>query len=213
MGILNFLFGKPDAQFEKVSYVQYATDWKKCFNESQSDDVLETIYNSIELPERSTEDSSGYNFTIPFSFKLKLGESIVIPTGIRCKMGKKDFLMIVPRSGQGFKYRLSLVNTAGIIDSDYYSANNEGHIMIKITYDGIPEKNYNLSTKRAHKVLKNNEVSIFLEGSSLDSIIPAEIKFEAGKGFAQGILLRYRIAKEKKITQKRVGGFGSTDKQ
>ena len=36
----------------------------------------------------------------------------------------------------GFKYRLQLDNTVGIIDSDYYFSDNEGHIMIKVTNDG-----------------------------------------------------------------------------
>ena len=44
-------------------------------------------------------------------------------------------LKIYPRSGLGFKYRLQLNNTVGIIDSDYYYSDNEGHIMIKITND------------------------------------------------------------------------------
>jgi dUTP pyrophosphatase len=50
-------------------------------------------------------------------------------------MPKDVVLMIVPRSGMGFKYRIQLDNTVGIIDSDYYGANNEGHIMAKITCD------------------------------------------------------------------------------
>ena len=44
-------------------------------------------------------------------------------------------LKIYPRSGLGFKYRLQLNNTVGIIDSDYFNSDNEGHIFIKITND------------------------------------------------------------------------------
>jgi dUTP pyrophosphatase len=43
--------------------------------------------------------------------------------------------MIFPRSGLGFKFRIQLNNTVGIIDSDYYGSDNEGHIFIKITND------------------------------------------------------------------------------
>ena len=43
--------------------------------------------------------------------------------------------MIYPRSGLGFKYRLQLNNTVGVIDSDYFYSDNEGHIFIKITND------------------------------------------------------------------------------
>lgn len=41
----------------------------------------------------------------------------------------------MPRSGLGFKYRLQLNNTMGVIDSDYYDSDNEGHIFAKITND------------------------------------------------------------------------------
>ena len=36
-----------------------------------------------------------------------------------------------PRSGLGFKFRLQLNNTVGIIDSDYYNSDNEGHNFCK----------------------------------------------------------------------------------
>lgn len=44
-------------------------------------------------------------------------------------------LKLYPRSGLGFKYRLQLNNTVGIIDSDYFYSDNEGHIFAKITND------------------------------------------------------------------------------
>jgi len=34
-----------------------------------------------------------------------------------------------------FKYRLQMNNTVGIIDSDYFFSDNEGHIFMKITND------------------------------------------------------------------------------
>ena len=40
-------------------------------------------------------------------------------------------LEIYPRSSIGFKYQTMLANTVGIIDSDYFYAENEGHIFIK----------------------------------------------------------------------------------
>ena len=49
---------------------------------------------------------------------------------------REDYvLMVFPRSGLGFKFRLQLNNTVGIIDSDYYYSDNEGHIFIKLTND------------------------------------------------------------------------------
>ena len=49
-----------------------------------------------------------------------------------------------PRSGLGFKYRLQLNNTVGIIDSDYYDSDNEGHIFAKLTNDSREEQSISL---------------------------------------------------------------------
>ena len=44
-------------------------------------------------------------------------------------MGEDEVLMIHPRSSIGFKKKLMLVNTTGIIDSDYYeNPDNDGNI-------------------------------------------------------------------------------------
>ena len=48
-------------------------------------------------------------------------------------------LGLYPRSGLGFKYRLQLNNTVGIIDSDYYNSDNEGHIFVKLSNEGDKE--------------------------------------------------------------------------
>ena len=50
-----------------------------------------------------------------------------------------------PRSGLGFRYRLQLNNTVGIIDSDYFYSDNEGHIFAKLTNDGREGKNVELA--------------------------------------------------------------------
>ena len=93
------------------------------------------IYSQIQLPKRATKGSAGYDFYTPVDIHLNPGETVKIPTGIRCEMNPAWVLMIYPRSGLGFKYRLQLNNTVGIIDSDYYYSDNEGHIFIKITND------------------------------------------------------------------------------
>ncbi len=116
------------AKFEFVSKEQYLKDSE--FKE----DACE-VYSKLKKPHRATAMSAGYDFYSPFDFHLEPGMTIKIPTGIRAKMPEDYVLMIYPRSGLGFKYRLQLNNTVGVIDSDYYNALNEGHIMIKITND------------------------------------------------------------------------------
>ncbi|MGI6012323.1 MAG: deoxyuridine 5'-triphosphate nucleotidohydrolase [Ruminococcus sp.] len=122
------------ARFHKVSEKQFLEGWMDTFPETSPEQVKE-IYENIRLPRRATAGSAGYDFFSPFSFSLKPGETIKIPTGIRAEMEKEWVLLLFPRSGLGFKYRLQMNNTVGVIDSDYFYSDNEGHIFAKITND------------------------------------------------------------------------------
>ena len=121
------------AKFEKVSFEQFFKDMMD--TSGMLDNTIEETYKNIKLPKRATTGSAGYDFYSPIDFELKPGETIKIPTGIRCLVDENWVLQIYPRSGLGFKYRLQLDNTVGIIDSDYSNSDNEGHIFIKITND------------------------------------------------------------------------------
>lgn len=133
------------AKFLKISKEQFIIDFKKNFN-NYDNSQIENIYESIKLPKRATIGSAGYDFYTPVSFTLKPQETINIPTGIRVKINEGWFLAIFPRSGLGFKYRLQLNNTVGIIDSDYFNSDNEGHIFIKITNDSNENKTVELNS-------------------------------------------------------------------
>ena len=124
---------KAVARFEKVSKEQFIKDFKDTFDIEYEE--IENIYEAIKLPKRATIGSAGYDFFAPIDIKLNPGETIKIPTGIRAFIENGYVLEIYPRSGLGFKYRLQLNNTVGIIDADYYNSLNEGHIFIKITND------------------------------------------------------------------------------
>ena len=119
------------AKFHKVSKERFTADWIDTFAQSQEE--AEKVYEAIRLPKRATAGSAGYDFFAPAEFTLKPGETVKIPTGIRVEMQPEWVLKCYPRSGLGFKYRLQLNNTVGIIDSDYFTADNEGHIFIKMT--------------------------------------------------------------------------------
>ena len=122
------------AKFYKVSYEQFEEGFLD-YNANASKEIIHDIYNELKLPKRATKGSAGYDFYTPIDVYLKPGETLKIPTGIRCEMNERWVLMIYPRSGLGFKYRLQLNNTVGVIDSDYFYSDNEGHIFIKITND------------------------------------------------------------------------------
>lgn len=121
------------AEFKKVSYEQFEKDWLKCFPFEK--DNIHDIYEEITLPHRATKGSAGYDFVSPKKIVLAPQETVLLPTGIRARINDGFVLMLFPRSSLGFKYRMQLNNTVGVIDSDYYDADNEGHIMCKITND------------------------------------------------------------------------------
>ena len=125
------------AKFHKVSKERFIADYTDTFGCETS---AEEIYNEIKLPKRATTGSAGYDFFLTSDIKLAPNESIKIPTGIRAEIDDGWVLKIYPRSGLGFKFRLRLNNTVGIIDSDYFFSDNEGHIFIKITNESLDGK-------------------------------------------------------------------------
>lgn len=118
------------AFFEKVSFEQFTKAHK-----GQDEAKIRELYDNLKLPKRGTAQSAGYDFFAAEDIKLAPGETITVASGIRARIKDGWFLGMFPRSGHGFKFRLQLDNTVGIIDSDYYFADNEGHIMVRLTND------------------------------------------------------------------------------
>ena len=127
------------AKFHKVSYEQFEGDWKDTFGPIETEEIRR-IYEGIRLPARATAGSAGYDLYTPVAVIIRPGETIKIPTGIRVEMNDGWVLAVFPRSSLGFKYRLQLNNTVGIIDSDYFFSDNEGHIFAKLTNDTREDK-------------------------------------------------------------------------
>lgn len=116
------------ADFEKVSFEQFVEDWEKKMLRYPE----ESIYGDLELPVRKTSDSAGHDFICPADISIRSGDAKVIPTGIRCKIGKGWVLFVFIRSSLGIKAQARIGNGTGVIDGDYYNADNEGHIFIKV---------------------------------------------------------------------------------
>ena len=123
------------AKFHKVSEEQFIEGWRDTFGEEIPQQEILKLYDAVRLPGRATRGSAGYDFYAPDTFVIEPGRTIKIPTGIRVEMEENWVLKCYPRSGLGFKYRLQLNNTVGIIDSDYFYSDNEGHIFVKLTND------------------------------------------------------------------------------
>ena len=144
------------AKFEKVSFEQYFKDYLETYNINPKDAHIPRIreqYEQIKLPKRATIDSAGYDFFAPENITILPQSSIVIPTGIRCKMDGGYVLMCYPRSGLGFKFRMSLENTVGVIDGDYFFSDNEGHIKIKLHNPKLEPINISLGNGFAQGII------------------------------------------------------------
>ncbi len=167
------------ARFEKVSRKQWTEDFLKqfggqaaadrykehCLSDSvrkgglkaaaENDEYVrllqmaDEIYDAVKIPSRATRGSAGYDICTPVDIVLKPGESMKIPTGIRTAMREDYCLFIMPRSGLGSKYRFQLNNTVGVIDSDYYYSDNEGHIFVPMINDSREDKTIELKAGSA----------------------------------------------------------------
>lgn len=120
--------------FEKISFEQFKKDI--------CDD--KNLYESYNIPKRSTKMSAGYDFESIIDFVLKPGEIKKIPLGIKVDMNSGEVLLLIVRSSQGFKYNVRMCNQVGVIDKDYYNnSENEGHMWIKLENHG--DKDYVVS--------------------------------------------------------------------
>jgi dUTP pyrophosphatase len=121
------------AEFHFVSYPAFHAAARENCGKKLSDGDIQRAYDGLQRPVRATSGSAGYDFRTPFALHLFPGESGVIPTGIRVRMDGGWWLGLLPRSGLGYQWHMQLANTLGVIDGDYFHAENEGHIMIKIS--------------------------------------------------------------------------------
>lgn len=139
MNNAEYIVNRRIAKFEKVTYEQFFKDMMDTFTlpDNIKEKYVKDMYDNIKLPKRVTAGSAGYDFFSPVDFVgLKPGETIKIPTGIRCEMNNDWVLQIFPRSGLGFKYQVNLCNGTGIVDADYAYSDNEGHIFVKLVNRG-----------------------------------------------------------------------------
>ena len=70
--------------FEKISFEQFKKDI--------SDD--KELYESYNIPKRSTKESAGYDFESLFNFILKPGEIKKFPLGVKANMNSSEVLQI-----------------------------------------------------------------------------------------------------------------------
>jgi len=76
---------------------------------------------NIPLPNYSSENCSGLDLyaAIKKKIKIKNGEIVIIPTGIKIGLKKNLEAQVRPRSGLAASFGVTVLNTPGTIDADY----------------------------------------------------------------------------------------------
>ena len=72
------------------------------------------------MPQRGTKSSAGYDLRAYGSYIIRAGSMVIVHTGITAFMDEDEFLDVRIRSGHAYSHQLTLQNSCGVIDSDYY---------------------------------------------------------------------------------------------
>lgn len=127
----------------------------------------------IMIPKRSTKYSAGYDICIPCDVTLKVGETLKVHTDLKCNMDKDLVMLILPRSSVGIKKGINLMNTCGVIDSDYYgNDSNDGNIILPL----IKTFGEEVTLKAGEKVAQ----AIFVRYATSNDIVDTERKGGVG---------------------------------
>ena len=97
---------------------------------------IKKVRENAKIPTRATSGSAGMDLyaCIDEPITLKKGDKAVIPTGIAIGLDDPHYAaFIYARSGLAIKHGIGLLNSVGVIDSDYCKSDNQGHIMVKMT--------------------------------------------------------------------------------
>ena len=151
------------------------------------------------LPAYAHDTDAGMDIYAQEEYTIAPGETIIIPTGIKCAIPDGYAILIQPRSGQSAKTKLRIANTPGLIDAGY---RDEIGVIVENIEPPFKDIDYEFDD--------NGEIHIksILHGQSY-TIAP-------GQRFAQMRLVQVpkaefvRVESVGEIGEDRGGGFGST---
>lgn len=98
---------------------------------------------NVIMPLRKTIGSAGYDFMAPYNFFMEPGEKMVLWTDVKAYMREDEVLKVYIRSSLAIKHGIVLLNTTGIIDSDYYNnSDNDGNIGICVRNTSLTPRTF-----------------------------------------------------------------------
>lgn len=91
---------------------------------------IKKVRENAKVPQRATGGSAGLDLCacIDAPLTLNSGETALIPTGVAIALPSAEYgAFVFPRSGIAIKHGIGLLNSVGVIDSDY-----RGEIMVGV---------------------------------------------------------------------------------
>lgn len=105
--------------------------WKTGLFEAVSVGVrIKRIHPDAVLPRYQTEGSAGFDFHAVEDVTIKPGQLALVRTGLAIGAPQGYMLMACPRSSTYKNFGLVMVNSVGVIDSDY--SGNEDEILLPL---------------------------------------------------------------------------------
>lgn len=127
---------------------------------------IKKVRENAKIPTRATVGSAGMDLyaCIDEPITLKKGDKAVIPTGIAIGLQNPQYAaFIYARSGLAIKHGIGLLNSVGVIDSDY-----RGEICVGIIKQTDPEYTIEPFERIAQMVIKPVELPEIVEVDELD---------------------------------------------
>ncbi len=127
---------------------------------------IKKVRENAKIPTRATVGSAGLDLyaCIDEPITLKKGETAVIPTGIAIGLQDPHYAAFIhSRSGLAIKHGIGLLNSVGVIDSDY-----RGEICVGVIKQTDPEYTIQPFERIAQMVIKPVELPEIVEVSDLD---------------------------------------------
>ena len=127
---------------------------------------IKKVRENAKIPVRATEGSAGYDLyaCVDEPITLKAGETAIIPTGIAIGLDNPNYAaFIYPRSGIAIKHGIGLLNSVGVIDSDY-----RGEICVGVINQISEPYTIQPFERVAQMIIKPVELPELIEVSDLD---------------------------------------------
>ena len=127
---------------------------------------IKKVRENAKIPTRATTGSAGMDLyaCIDEPITLKKGDKAIIPTGIAIGLQDPHYAaFIYARSGLAIKHGIGLLNSVGVIDSDY-----RGEICVGVIKQTNPEYTIEPFERIAQMVIQPVELPEIVEVENLD---------------------------------------------